>query len=114
MFTSNGSVSEPPCLTQIFLNDAFFNFTLRAYNCALNRIIAQPPGTVAGPGRRVSCSLSDFIFSKMTIFLRTVLRSFFYCCSIHIYVYIFLPSLYIFLPPLYSIYIFFVVVCCKV
>ena len=29
-----------------FLNDAFFNFTPRAYNCALNRIIAQPPGTV--------------------------------------------------------------------
>ena len=46
MFTSNGSVSEPPCLTQIL--------------CALNRIIAQTPGTVAGPGRRVSCSLFRF------------------------------------------------------
>ena len=103
MFTSNGSVSEPPCLTQIFLNDAFFNFTPRAYHCALNRIIAQPP----------VCEL--FSFQILNCFTK-----FFYCCSISyfilFYVYIFLLSLYIFLLPLYSIiiYKYFVVVCCKV
>ena len=44
----------------IFLTMDFKTFTSRAFNCALNRIIAQPPGTVAGPGRRVSCSLFRF------------------------------------------------------
>ena len=70
MFTSNGSVPESPRLTQIYLNDRFFNFTTRAYNCALNRIIAKPLCSGHEPGLRVSFGsfFPDFIFFYIVYF----------------------------------------------
>ena len=111
MFTSNGSVPESPRLTQIYLNDTFFNFTTRAYNCALNRIIANLLCSGHEPGLRVSfCSFfPDFILFYFVYFSTDLFYRDFYCLFFSFF---FFLKIVLFFLSLYTYnFIFFYCLC---
>ena len=84
-------------------NGTYFNFTPRAYNCVLNRIIAQPLYTGAEPCLRFSCRsffldyiLINVYFSTNSFFIIILFTDSYSGFLFYIFLYC------IFLQPLYS------------
>ena len=64
----------------------------------------------------LACELFSFqiLYFLKCLFFYELFYEVFYCCSIHIYLFIFFYCLFIFFYHLCIVPIFFVVVCCKV